>query len=55
LLVIVSAHSLVSLAFLLSDEPLSIKVAADRGFFNKLLVPPICRPAHCYQVRWFLI
>jgi hypothetical protein len=35
--VIVAAHSLASFAFLLSDEPLYIKVAVRRGFFNKLL------------------
>jgi hypothetical protein len=37
LVVIVAAHSLVSLTFLLSDEFLYIKVAAEPRFFNKLL------------------
>src|ERR1700675_3272111 len=38
LLVVVAAHSLVSFAFLHSDEFSLIKVAVERGFFNKLLV-----------------
>jgi len=38
LLIIVSAHSLVSLTFLHSDEFSQIKVAGEWGFFNKLLV-----------------
>jgi hypothetical protein len=37
LLIIVSAHSLVSLTFLHSDEFSQIKVAGEWGFFNKLL------------------
>src|SRR5260370_10612951 len=37
LLVIVAAHSLVSLTFLHSDESLYIKVAAEPELFNKLL------------------
>jgi len=36
-LVIVAAHSLVSFGFLHSDEFSQIKVADERGFFNKLL------------------
>jgi hypothetical protein len=36
--VIVAAHSLASFAFLLSDQPLYIKVAVKREFFNKLLI-----------------
>jgi hypothetical protein len=38
LLVIFAAHSLVSFVFLHSDEFSQIKVAGERGFFNKLLV-----------------
>jgi hypothetical protein len=38
LLVIVAAHSLVSLPFLHSDEFSQIKVAGEWGFFNKLLI-----------------
>jgi hypothetical protein len=38
LLIIVSAHSLVSLTFLHSDEFSQIKVAGEWGFFNKLLI-----------------
>jgi superfamily II DNA or RNA helicase len=37
LLVVVAAHSLVSSPFLHSDEFFQIKVAVERGFFNKLL------------------
>jgi hypothetical protein len=38
LLLIVAAHSLVSSAFLHSDEFSYIKVAVEPGFFNELLV-----------------
>src|ERR1700693_3920635 len=38
LLIVVAAHSLVSFAFLHSDESSYIKVAVQRGFFNKLLI-----------------
>jgi hypothetical protein len=48
LLIVVAAHSLVSFAFLHSDESSYIKVAVQRGFFNKLLTSHL-KPVWCYH------
>src|SRR5882762_4748176 len=54
LLVIVAAHSLVSLPFLHSDQFSQIKIAGEWGFFNKLLESDYRRSGDTDMINEFL-